>query len=455
MLFQRSRVLSSLLRGCQQLRCYSSSKRSLKKFYLTVHPDVFPHDSNEKKVNEESLKIFHSYLNSLERNISVPDTTLTFYQASNKGDYSKVKLLLRGKSREDVIQDVLTVFNLPTDIKVANQKYNVQEQEIIQNKYFGSLMFGNFKKDTQQTLESWLSKNNRVAQNNQIASEAIRIVNIKRLQKLNKMYGVTNMLVDTTTYSYALVRSVLKQLEDVLGRYFESFTGLKGRVMVFGDFSGLDQWGRFVLNVFDVPESWKEALSSITRTTHLLQSIERVEKQLSDCCFGVKFSRIKSVSPSYPIKAYWSGLNSLLRNINTKSSTEMERVFDSVMVIPEWYDEFISISEEGFVKLPHQTSRNMLYIFLENNAENIQVKRRNYLRNLGKKNKALQTCKGELKLKYLSDDTAINTKQVLQACDKLCGLKDNVAFKGLVLILSSYYSVSVDGFIRIPWDFIP
>lgn len=174
------------------------------------------------------------------------------------GDYSEVKLLLRGKSRENVIQDVLTVFNLPTDIKAASPKYNVQEQEINQNKYFGSLMFGNFKKDTQQTLESWLRKNNKVAQNNQIASEAIRIDNIKRLQKLNKMYGVTNMLVDTTTYSYALVRSVLKQLENVLGRSFESFTGLRGRVMVFGDFSGLDQWGRFVLNVYDVPESWKE-----------------------------------------------------------------------------------------------------------------------------------------------------------------------------------------------------
>lgn len=455
MLFQRSRVLSSLLCGCQQLRFYSSSNRSLKKFYLAVHPDVFPHDSNEKKLNEESLKIFHSYLNSLERNISVPDTPLTFYQASNKGDYSEVKLLLRGKSRENVIQDVLTVFNLPTDIKAASPKYNVQEQEINQNKYFGSLMFGNFKKDTQQTLESWLRKNNKVAQNNQIASEAIRIDNIKRLQKLNKMYGVTNMLVDTTTYSYALVRSVLKQLENVLGRSFESFTGLRGRVMVFGDFSGLDQWGRFVLNVYDVPESWKEALYSITRSTHLLQSIERVEKQLSACCFGVKVLRIKSVSPSYPIKAYWSGLNSLLGNINTKSNTEMERGFNSVMVIPEWYDEFISISEEGFVKLPHQTSRNMLYIFLENNAENIQMKRRNYLRNLGKKNKALQICKEVLELKYLSDDTTINTKQVLQACDKLCVQKDNMAFKGLVLILSSYYSVSVDGFVRIPWDFIP
>lgn len=79
----------------------------------------------------------------------------------------------------------------------------------------------------------------------------------------------------------------------------------------------------------------------------------------------------------------------------------MERGFNSVMVIPEWYDEFISISEEGFVKLPHQTSQNMLYIFLENNAENIQMKRRNYLRNLGKKNKALQICKEVLELNIL------------------------------------------------------
>ena len=64
----------------------------------------------------------------------------------------------------------------------------------------------------------------------------------------------------------------------------------------------------------------------------------------------------------------------------------------------------------------------------------------------------LQT-KKKLKLNTLFDDPALKACQIQSACERLMQIAD-LHLEGFDVVISSYYSISSDGLIRIPWNFL-
>jgi len=66
--------------------------------------------------------------------------------------------------------------------------------------------------------------------------------------------------------------------------------------------------------------------------------------------------------------------------------------------------------------------------------------------------KELENCVEYFNLESLERDRSLKHHQVLTAIDSLKSSNDRSLLNSFAIIISNYYSVSVDGLVRIPWD---
>lgn len=70
-------------------------------------------------------------------------------------------------------------------------------------------------------------------------------------------YGIEGLASCQVQYSSAMIHSGLRQIATMLDRYYPGATLLKGRWIKYGDFNGLDQSGRILFHINDVPSEWQ------------------------------------------------------------------------------------------------------------------------------------------------------------------------------------------------------
>lgn len=122
----------------------------------------------------------------------------------------------------------------------------------------GNLRYGNFNLYSELKLSDWLESNMREVHEKKYNILPLRKESIQMLDRLKRKYGIVNLGQSNTTYSVSLVNGALKQLERLLDRDFgQCYQGISGKTLKFDKFNGLDQTGRIILNINDIPSDWK------------------------------------------------------------------------------------------------------------------------------------------------------------------------------------------------------
>ena len=122
----------------------------------------------------------------------------------------------------------------------------------------GDLRYGNFNLYSELKLSDWLESNMREIHEKKYNILPVRKESIEMLDRLKRKYGIVNLGQSYTTYSISLVNGALKQLERLLDRDFgKCYEGIYGKTLKFDKFNGLDQTGRVILNINDIPSDWK------------------------------------------------------------------------------------------------------------------------------------------------------------------------------------------------------
>jgi len=443
------------------------SFKSLHPFYLTVHPDLFNGYPREQKCNDESLKVLHSYLSGLENKQPVYFTSLTFYKKENNDAgqdvISTVRIKLKAKSSAETIRDVMKACDLPyhaldkeisTKLRGWGNSLDMFGEE--KDRYapaMGNLNVGIFYREKPKlTIETWINENRETVTSNQTTSKRKQLGIDEILEDLKLRYGIAGLSGDNLRYSLALVLGGLKQIQKMVDRYYLECDILKGRWIKFGDFNGLDQTGKVVFNINDIPTDWKQGVSLVQGSSHLLDEIKELEMFIKkNCCFGLKFIRPRA-HQSVPVQLYLKGFKNVSQNL-VKEHCDKGAICKDVLAICDWDGDFVGLSTEGYVKVPLYVTKKVLLSYVERNVTKIKSTRKEYLKNLQVQQDAILSCSQKLGLNSL--DTAIDASKTIDACAKLESCDFGESMKEWSIVLSRYYNVSTDGFVHIPWNFTP
>jgi len=272
------------------------------------------------------------------------------------------------------------------------------------------------------------------------------------MQVLNMEYGIKGLAKETFHYSFSMVYNGLKQLRVMLNRYFVGSDVLHGRLIKFGHFNGLDQSGKILLNMNDLPSDWRFGLSSVFTSAPSVNKIKELEISLKDCCHGLNFIRPRGGALSYPVHLYLKELSNIYLNLCEEVCDKTQKYKD-ILSIYDWHADFVAISSQGYLKIPTHVTRSHLLNYLDRNLTKIRKARKDHLKNLYLEQTSMSSCRLKLGLQSLEKDVAVNTMQIINACNHL-EFCDNVdLMKHWSVMLSNYYSISADGLVRIPWDF--
>ena len=180
---------------------------------------------------------------------------------------SQVNIILSSKSITATVRDIMQACNLPHHISTQDTAKQYRgwedtleifgdEKELFASSV-GNLNVGNFNPIVKLTLDKWLGENFKTVESNQKNAESLQLGISEIMELLKKKYGVQGLSKDSLHYSYSMVHSGLKQLLTLFDRYFKESNLLKGRLVKFGHFNGIDQLGRMVFNINDLPSDWK------------------------------------------------------------------------------------------------------------------------------------------------------------------------------------------------------
>ena len=453
--------------------CTSATLRSTSKlpnsFYMAVHPDFFGHHPTQQKVNEDSLKLLHSYLNGLNNNEHVYATTLTFFVKSGEKRDSmyEVRLRLEGKSISKIVSDILRTCHLENDCTkmfsdIVSREKPVENALADIDEAFSSMESNigrhDWKATPTLTLGKWLVENKTKVELSQRDEHELNKGMSKVIQELNVTYGVKRFVRDESQFSNSSLYHTLKHLLLMLNAHHPHTKLLQGRTLTFGLFNGLDQLGKVVFNLYGLPSDWNHGLSSISDAEASLEKINLIEQDLRELCCGANFVRPRTNIYSYPAPLYLQGLERIKSNnmVNASHSrTDRNNVeYKDITCTLNWHIDVIAVSREGCVQVPSCGGGEDLLQYLKDNAAHVRAIRKQYLQDLSVEYQTMLLCKSNISLRSLEKDSSINRLQTVTACNRLNSFEKAHLMRGWSVVIGKYYSITKDGLVRIPWNFV-
>ena len=154
-------------------------------------------------------------------------------------------------------QEVLKAFDIPFD-KNEDLCADRNNDDSIFHQYnnLDEMDLGNFQKEIKQiTLVEWVQENVNIAREAQMLSEPY----------LNKIAETTKIMchefgIRQIFHNHKLSSTSLNNLMTIFLEllFSEKVSSMNNRSLVLGNFTGLDQNGRFIINPFSPQESWKK-----------------------------------------------------------------------------------------------------------------------------------------------------------------------------------------------------
>ena len=138
------------------------------------------------------------------------------------------------------------------------QKHNNNDNDSLFNQHdnLEKMDLGNFQKEvTQLTLVEWLQENVNIAREAQLLSEPYLNKIAETTKIMQQKFGI-RQLYHNYKLSYTSLNNLMTIFLDLLIN--KKVSNLKDRSLILGNFTGLDQNGRFVIDPFSPQETWKK-----------------------------------------------------------------------------------------------------------------------------------------------------------------------------------------------------
>eukprot|EP00794_Sanderia_malayensis_P018604 gene18604-20475_t len=438
---------------------------ALKQFYFAVHPDFFSQFPLEKETNENSLKLLNDYINEAKSKNDVRPVTVSFFLrkklvdseklADSDGEFSHVKILLRSRHIPTLIHNILSQCHLPIQNELEKlvrfQKTQNTTKKSGKIKWSASLkefmdedVIDVENKNGMDTLFDWLARNINTARDKMEAVRPFVEDNRRIAQRMIRRHRLKSFICTNTGYSQVTLSGALKQLEYLYKKRTINTRGLEGKIVKFGSFNGLDQLGRFIIDITDVPTVWIKALVSLSDMDGLRHVLDFSEMQISEMLLGLRVTRSKKHEP-VSVQFYYKNVTRLLQSLRESHDTDI--------LMPPFLDEIrgkiasassdLHIAEDGDVTIPCKATFDAILSFLRLNYPQINESRQNHARSTQAEIFSVKSCAERLKLLHLKKDQIISKEEMIKCCDRL--KKENfLGLENVRLIISNYYGISGD-----------
>lgn len=456
----------------------AQTKAALKPFYFAVHPDLFGQYPLQRSINEDSLKRLNSYLEDLQKKNPVNPTHLMFYLKNDTATsleegldlFKTVRVSLFSRDVQFTISHILKTCGMLEDLVTLHQNnkkpkvsvalpYDAPHHWLNVYKQFSDRQspvdLAQLQRNSRLSLRDFLDKNIKSTKEKQESSKALleeidllsdKICHELKLNKLDSISG----------WSYSSYHGSLKNFWNLCLSKQSELQSLKGRTIVFTDWTGVDPLGRVMLNTQDVPEFWLSLLSSLEDYDILVSQVPMWERKLSSL-LGDMTIKFDQDSPSVSVTEY---LNYLYRVVSSLKKG-LHGPDDSTTIQPGELKEFttrilspadsLSLSLAGEFRIPPSIPTELIVDFLVKHKQKALDLHDENKRNLATEEQAVQTCKEKFQFSSLSKDSSVSPLQMSDCCERLIK-EDYPDLNSTTLIVSKYYHVNEDGQISIPWN---
>ncbi|XP_037726862.1 T-cell activation inhibitor, mitochondrial [Drosophila subpulchrella] len=470
---------------------------ALRPFYQAIQTDRLAHSPAEKRVNEESLRLLSSHLESLTGtspgSCLPPDGQLEFYMPSSSDEtggqvVSRLVRVQVDRSLLDpraVIRNILRSCKLLPKEKEHNQVGQRQEHEMEKElekvlrkeelkpvrekvrppqapaavqKNFSALKDSLFK-DTQgeHSLDTWMRQALARFQTFEVTSLRTKIEALESL--LVQLLGIRGTRYDcgcNMERYYHCLRNLQELSED--RKVTSQLGALRNRYVVFAPYTGISLEGDVMLFSGDSPLGWLAFLAEMRLHEEQLKLVPLYEKALSAVLLGIRIERRKVPEPGCEARAYAGSLKRVIRAVSEHLKLE-ESVQElpaslqdhQLAIVPD--SDAPKVSQTGLFLAPASCSGPQLVEFICRNLDVASGRFSRYRRDIQVERQLWRQCQEELGLQRLSKDDSVTPDKMVQALRHLLqsGVK---SCRGLSLHITNYWSVPTDGIVCIPWNFM-
>lgn len=426
---------------------------ALRPFYLAIQPNRQP--PAEKRVNEESLRLLSSHLESLTGHSGscLPaDGQLEFYMPTASESSQLGGPVMSRLVRVQVDRNLLDPRAVIRGIlKSCNLLHTETDKELKSPE--GDLL-GHQVRDPlkEHSLDAWMRQALARTEANDLATLRSKITGLERT--LMEKWGIRNIRYDCGC-NLERYHNCLRDLKVIADTQAEN--PLRDRVVVFGPYTGISLEGDVMLFSGDASAGWSEFLAQMRVHEDQLKLVPLYERALSAVLLGIQIERRQSPEPGCEARAYAESLKRVIRAVS-----EHLKLAESVDDLPETLrhhqlavvteSESPKVSQTGLFLAPSSCPGPDLVDFICRNLDVASTRVRRYRRDIQVERQLWRQCLSELELQRLSKDDSVTPDKMVTALTNLLqsGIK---SCRGLSLHVTNYWSVPTDGIVCIPWDF--
>ncbi|XP_016995742.2 T-cell activation inhibitor, mitochondrial [Drosophila takahashii] len=471
---------------------------ALRPFYQAIQTDRLPANPAEQRVNEESLRLLSSHLESLTGaptpgSCLPADGQLEFYMpsSSDAAGGQVVSRLVRVQVDRSLLDPRAVIRNILRSCKLLpkeKEHSQSQEQEMekelgkvlrkeplkpvrekvrppqasspaVQQKNFSALKDALFKEaHKEHSLDTWMRQALARFQTSEVTSLRAKIEQLEGL--LVQLLGIRGTRYDcgcNMERYHDCLRNLQELSED------QGVTGqlgtLRNRYVVFAPYTGISLEGDVMLFSGDSATGWLAFLAEMRLHEEQLRLVPLYEKALSAVLLGIRIERRRMPEPGCEARAYAGSLRRVIRAVSEhlkleESVQELPATLQDhqLAIVPD-SDAPPKVSQTGIFLAPASCSGPQLVEFICRNLEVASGRSGRYRRDIQVERQLWRQCQQELGLQRLSKDDSVTPDKMVVALRHL--LQSGVtSCRGLSLHITNYWSVPTDGIVCIPWDFM-
>ena len=464
------------LSNCRSYLTSADVTTALRPFYFLVHPDLFGRFPKEQSVNEHSMKQLKSFLDTILSEGKTPKPVrVKFYLRPSESVYHRdslkyINLDLKGGDIRKSVVKVLKGANLQTsyvdkipDKDGRSKIFEADEEDFFEkgNGYKGEFMHTKLSKmDIRHGLDKWLQEN--VATARKMAEDSTPMaLSARRIQdEICLDFGVKEIKWATDWLKHCRV-SKLQGLRSLLENYSDVRHFLFKREVVFTEgHSGVCLDGQVCLFAGEVLENWLWQIQKLPYAESLLSIIPKVEKSLSQALRDIRLVRRKNM-PITLANDYRSNLRQLLTTVNDFRS---EQNFPASW--PDSLAEFemsiedgnapLTVTPAGQIVVPCNTPSFLLFPFLTEHLEEARAAMEYTRKADHEEAELIEKCVADLGLVGLRKGKGLSNEHMIDCCVRLLqyGPRIRHLTHGTQVIVTSYYGISEDGELSIPYFWV-
>ncbi|KAH8324979.1 hypothetical protein KR074_004014, partial [Drosophila pseudoananassae] len=433
---------------------------ALRPFYLAIQPNRQAQRPAEKRINEESLRLLRSHLESLTGHSGscLPaDGQLEFYMptAGEGGPLEGPVMSRLVRVQVDrnlldpraVIRGILKACNLlHTDTDKESKIGTLQSP--------GRNVQGHPKMDPlkERSLDAWMRQALARTEADDVDTLRTNVAGLERA--LIETRGIRGIRYDCG-YNLQRYYDCLRDLKDITDTQADN--PLRDRVVVFAPYTGISLEGDVMLFSGDAADGWLDFLAEMGLHEEQLKLVPLYERALSAVLLGIQIARRQSSEPGSEARAYAESLKRVIRAVSehlklAESVDDLPKTLQHHQLAVVTESESPKVSHTGLFLAPSSCPGPHLVDFICRNLDVATMRVKRYRHDIQVERQLWRQCLDELELQRLSKDDSVTPDKMIFALHHLLhsGIR---SCRGLSLHVTNYWSVPTDGIVCIPWDF--